>query len=132
MPNPELHAQRIAGLVARLDDAANRLATRLEGAGDRAERATSGWTAAQIGAHVALVNDSFSKVVDGSAPAAKPAPEGFVERPWAAIASGVPARLEAPVRVAPLEKRSGQEAGRMVRESAARLVVRASTTSPPT
>jgi len=121
MSNPGSHAHRIADLVARLDEAANRLATRLERAGDRAEHARSGWTPAQIGAHVALVNNSFCTVIDGTAPAAKPAPEGFVERPWAAVVSGIPGRIEAPARVAPPDDVSGHDAARMVRESAARL-----------
>jgi hypothetical protein len=121
MQNPTAHAQRIADLVTRLDEAADRLATRLERAGANAERTDSGWTPAQIGAHVALVNDSFTTVVDGSAPAAEPAPEGFVERAWAAIASGIADRLEAPARVAPPASVSGPEAARMVRTSAARL-----------
>ena len=81
MQNPVSHAQRIADLVTRLDEAADRLGTRLERAGDRAEHADSGWTAAQVGAHVALVNNSFCAVVDGSAPAAKPASEGDVRTP---------------------------------------------------
>ena len=121
MQNPVSHAQRIADLVTRLDEAADRLATRLERAGDRAEHADSGWTAAQVGAHVALVNNSFCAVVDGSAPAAKPAPEGFVERPWVDIASGIADRLDAPARVAPPATVSGSEAAHMVRDSAARL-----------
>ena len=121
MQNPGEYARRITDLVARLDEAADRLATRLERAGDRAEHAESGWTAAQVGAHVALVNTSFSTVVDGSVPAAKPAPEGFVERPWADIASGIAGRIEAPARVQPPEKISGTEAALQVRNSAARL-----------
>ena len=121
MQNPETHAQRIADLVTRLEEAANRLATRLERAGSRAEQATSGWTAAQVGAHVALVNVSFSAVVDGSVPAAKPAPDGFVERSWVEIASGIAERLEAPGRVQPPATISAAEAAQQVRASAARL-----------
>jgi hypothetical protein len=111
----------MADLVARLDEAANRLATRLERAGERAEQTRRGWTPAQIGAHVALVTNRFCTVVDGSVPAATPAPEGFVERPWAAIVRGIPERIDAPARVAPPDVVSGQDAARMVRESAARL-----------
>jgi uncharacterized damage-inducible protein DinB len=115
------YSQRIADLVVRLDEAAERLATRLERAGSQAEHAASGWTAAQVGAHVALVNDSFSKLVDGSVPAAKPAPEAFVERSWADVASGVADRVEAPPRVQPPATISGGEAAQQVRASAARL-----------
>lgn len=121
MENPTAHAQRIADLVARLDEAADRLATRLERAGHRAEQSGSGWTAAQVGAHVALVNHSFSTVVDGTAPVAKPAPDGFVERPWSEVASGISDRIEAPGRVQPPTTVSGQLAASQVRDSAARL-----------
>ena len=121
MQNPGTHAERIADLLARLNEAADRLATRLERAGSQAEHAASGWTAAQVGAHVALVNDSFSKVVDGSVPAAKPAPEAFAERSWGEVASGIADRIEAPPRVQPPATISGAEAAQQVRASAARL-----------
>ncbi len=119
---PMSHAQRIADLVARLDEAAARFLARLEGAGGRAEAApATGWTVAQIGAHVALVNDNFTSVIDGSNPAAVPAPEGFVERPWSEIAAGIPARIQAVARFEPPPVVTAAEAAARVRESTARL-----------
>jgi DinB superfamily len=115
------HAERIADLLERVDQASSRLAARIEDAGDRARLATTGWSPAQIGAHVAMVNREFAALIDGSAPQAGPAPDGFVERSWSEIAKGIPERVEAPSRVAPPAEISGQEAAARVRQSATRL-----------
>ena len=130
MSNAGSHDARITDLVSRLDEAADRLATRLERAGPRAAQATEGWTAAQIGVHVALVNDNFTGVFDGSNPAPAPAPEGFTERPWSEIAQGIPARFSAPTRFEPPADVSGDEAARMVRQSAARLAAAVAQVTP--
>ncbi len=64
---------------------------------------TGGWTAAQIAAHVAVVNRVFSAIVSGRIDRATPPPDEFVERPWSEIATGLTGRLEAPASVtAPL------------------------------
>ena len=115
------HAERISTLVARLDEAADRLATRLERAGARAEQAATGWTPAQLGAHVAMVNDNFTSVFDGTNPAPAPPPPDFKERDWSTIATGIPARFEAPKRFVPPAGVSAADAAEMVRASAARL-----------
>jgi hypothetical protein len=73
------HEARVAGILTRFDDTAARLVARLEGAGDRSAPADGGWTPAQIGAHVAMVNSSLASVIDGSGPGATPPPDGFVE-----------------------------------------------------
>ncbi|MGH9176522.1 MAG: DinB family protein [Vicinamibacterales bacterium] len=115
------HTQRTDDLLARLDEATRRFVSRLERAGPLAEAATTGWTAAQVGAHVALVNDNFTTVFDGSNPALRPPLEEFVERPWSAVAAAIPERLEAPARFIPPAGISGAEAAERVRQSAARL-----------
>jgi hypothetical protein len=115
------HTQRISDLLARLDEATTRFVARLERAGAQAEATTTGWTVAQIAAHVALVNDNFTSVFDGSNPALQPPPPDFVERPWPVIASGIPERVDAPTRFAPPAGVSGAEAADRVRQSAARL-----------
>lgn len=115
------HAERIADLLERVDRASSRLAARIEDAGVRARLATTGWSPAQIGAHVAMVNREFAGLIDGSAPHAAPAPEGFVERPWPEITKGIPERVEAPSRVAPPAEISGEEAAALVRQSATHL-----------
>ena len=85
------HAARVADILSRLDETSQRFVARLERAGPRGQQASEGWTAAQIGMHVGLVNDSFASVIDGSGPGASPPADGFVERTWEEIASQVPA-----------------------------------------
>jgi len=121
MPMPMSHTERIADLVARFDEATSRFVARLERAGAQAEVAASGWTVAQIGAHVALVNDNFTSVFDGSNPALMPPPADFVERPWTAIVSGIPDRFAARARFTPPRTVTGADALTQVRQSAARL-----------
>jgi DinB family protein len=95
------HEARVAGILTRFDDTAARLVARLEGAGDRSAPADGGWTPAQIGAHVAMVNSSLASVIDGSGPGATPPPDGFVERAWADMIRNVPERNQAPARFVP-------------------------------
>lgn len=124
------HDQRIADLLARLDEAGNRLATRLEGAGDRGNTATAGWSAAQVGAHVALVNAEFAALLDGTTTVAAPPADDFVERPWADIARDIPDRVEAPARLAPPADITVREAAARLRNSTARLRTAIATLSP--
>lgn len=118
---PVPHEQRIADLVSRFDAAIARFCARLERAGARAGQAADGWSAAQIAAHVALVNDSFAGVFDGRNPAPVPPPHDFVERPWSEVARGIPERLTAPARVAPPDRVSADDALTTLKDSAARL-----------
>jgi hypothetical protein len=101
MGTPIAHSARIADLLARIDEATTRFAGRLERAGDRAARADVGWSPAQVGAHVAMVNDSLASVIDGTTSGAVPAAEDFKERSWPDIVGQVPARNEAPARFVP-------------------------------
>lgn len=81
-----------------------RLVKRLRAADDgAAERAPEGggWSAAQIGWHVALVNTRFAALIAGDVPAAKPLPDDFVEKAWPAIAAEMPAKLQAPAAAVP-------------------------------
>jgi hypothetical protein len=115
------HTGRIADLLERVDQASSRLAARIEDAGERATLATTGWSPAQIGAHVAMVNREFAALIDGSAPHAVPPPDGFIERPWSEITQAIPERVEAPPRVAPPAEISAEESAVLVRESAMHL-----------
>jgi hypothetical protein len=107
--------------LTRLDEATARFTSRLERAGARAEQAETGWTPAQIAAHVSLVNDNFASVIDGTAAVAAPPAEGFSERAWPDVASTIPSRFEAPSRFVPPDRVTSGEAVAMVRDSAARL-----------
>jgi uncharacterized damage-inducible protein DinB len=98
------HDQRIADLTSRFDSAMARFTARVSGAtAEAAERApaTGGWSVAQIAWHVGVINDAFCGLVDGSAPNVKPAPDDYVETPWAELISKVPDALEAPERFQP-------------------------------
>jgi hypothetical protein len=74
--------------VARLRAADDQAAARAPEGG--------GWSAAQIGWHVARVTTRFAGVMSGDAPGAQALGEGFAERPWASIVAGIPGRLQAP------------------------------------
>jgi hypothetical protein len=115
------HAARIADILSRLDETAARFVSRLERAGDRGQQAASGWTAAQIAAHVAMVNDNFAAVIDGSGPGAVPPPDLFVERSWPDIVGQVPARNESPARFVPPVTTTIADAISHMRSSTARL-----------
>lgn len=98
------HAARIGAIVQAFEEAMARFRSRLSSADSAAaerQPAGGGWTPAQVAMHVAMVNASFGSIVDGSRPAAQPAPEGFVERPFAVIVAGMPEKLEAPSRAHP-------------------------------
>ena len=98
------HLARVRHLREEFASANERLVKRLRGAeAEAAERAPEGggWSAAQIGWHVASVNTRFAALIAGDVPAAKPLAEDFVEKPWAAIASEMPAKLQAPSAALP-------------------------------
>lgn len=121
MQIPESHGDRIANLVSRLDETANRLLTRLQRAGERAEQATGGWSPAQIGFHVSLVNENLASMIDGTLPGATAPAADFAERPWSEVVSQVPARNESPTRFVPPERVSPREAIDRLCASAAHL-----------
>ena len=73
---------RAATILARFNAAQNSLASKLRAlpAAVAEERpAPDAWSAAQIGWHVAIVNEYLAGVLMGSKPGAEPAPPGFKE-----------------------------------------------------
>ena len=124
------HKARIQDLLTRLRETTDRFATRLENAGARAEQAAAGWTPAQIAVHVAMVNDSFAGVIDGSLPGAAAPPDGFQERVWSDVVRDVPPRNDAPSRYHPPAGVAAGDALRHFRESTARLSQALGTLSP--
>lgn len=130
MYSPESHAKRVADLLVRLNEATDRFTARLERAGERAEHAASGWSPSQIGAHVAMVNDSFAALVDGTTPVAAPPAAGFSERSWSVIASAIPARAEAPARLIPPAGVKTADAVERVRHSVNRLTAAIAALTP--
>jgi hypothetical protein len=97
------HAARIADIRARITETASRLSARLEAAA-AIQPPPGAWSAAQIGAHVALVNENLAAAIDGRSGAAVPRSPHFTERDWPDIARGVPDRNQAPSRFVPPEQ----------------------------
>jgi uncharacterized damage-inducible protein DinB len=93
----ETHAERIERMRRAYREAHDRLVSRLRSApGDLVERppAGGGWSAAQIGWHVATVDRMFAELVSGARPS-QPLPGDFRERAWAEVVAGIPQKLEA-------------------------------------
>ena len=103
MPNLESHSDRIARMRRAYEEAHGRFVSRLQSVpADLAERvpAEGGWSAAQIGWHVAAVDAGFADLMSGARPT-QPLPEDFRERQWIDVAAEVPAKLQAPRSVTP-------------------------------
>ena len=97
------HATRIGELRESFAEAHARLVARLRAASDEAaERAPAdGWSASQIGWHVAAVTTRFAGMISGDVPGAKPLDASFRERAWTDVAASIPDRLEAPTVAVP-------------------------------
>jgi len=105
-------------------EAHDRLVARLRNAPEDAVHrapADGGWSAAQIGWHVAAVDGQFADLVSGARPGAQPLAEGAAEKPWAAVVSGMPQRIEAGRRVQPPPDAQRDAVLAMLEESAAKL-----------
>ncbi|PYR89749.1 MAG: hypothetical protein DMF84_23780 [Acidobacteria bacterium] len=93
----DAHAERIARMRRAYREAHDRLVARLrEAPGDLVERtpAGGGWSAAQIGWHVATVDGMFAELVSGARPS-QPLPHDFRERAWTDVVAEIPQKLEA-------------------------------------
>jgi hypothetical protein len=120
----ETHTERIARQRAAYREAHDRLVKRLRDAPVEAvERmpAGGGWSAAQIGWHVAAVDASFAGLVSGQQPGAQPLPDGVPEKAWADIVTTIPDKLEAGKRVQPPPSVRRDEALAALGESAGKL-----------
>jgi hypothetical protein len=97
------HLARVRHLRESFAAANERLVARLRAATDEAaaHSRTGGWTAAQIGWHVAAVTSRFAGVISGDLQGAVTLPETFVETPWEQVAASVPAQLKAPDALVP-------------------------------
>jgi hypothetical protein len=77
------HDDRIRAIRTSFDQALDQLTAHLDALDDHAatKQPADGWSAAQIGWHVALTNDFLSGVLGGGVPdMIVPKPEGFVEQ----------------------------------------------------
>jgi uncharacterized damage-inducible protein DinB len=114
----------IARVRTAYGEAHARLVKRLtEAPAEAAERvpAEGGWSAAQVGWHVAAVDASFAALVSGERPGAQPLPDGVPERAWTDIVTGIPGKIEAGKRVQPPAGVRRDEALAALAESAAKL-----------
>ncbi len=120
----ESHHVRIARQRAAYHQAHERFVKRLrEAPADAAERAPAngGWSAAQIGWHVATVDATFAGLLSGTLPGAQPVPDGATIKDWAEIAAAIPDKLEAGKRVQPPPSVRRDEALASLEASAATL-----------
>ena len=83
--------------------------------------AEGGWSAAQIGWHVAAVDGQFADLVSGARPGAQPLGGGVSEKPWTEIVARIPQRIEAGKRVQPPADAQRDAVLAMLAESAAKL-----------
>jgi uncharacterized damage-inducible protein DinB len=119
----ETHSERIERMRKTYREAHERFVKRLrEAPADAVERAPAdgGWSAAQIGWHVAAVDATFAGLVSGERPGAQPIADG-AEKPWTEIVAGIPSKLEAGKRVQPPAQVRRDEVLAALEESAARL-----------
>jgi len=93
------HTDRVAHTLAAFESVMDRLLARLESASEAEAVRTppgGGWSLAGITWHVAVANEGFTSLVDGSRPLAREPQTDFVETPFAEIIAHVPDQLEAP------------------------------------
>jgi uncharacterized damage-inducible protein DinB len=117
------HLSRVRHLREAFAAANEHLVTRLRALDDdAAERPEGeGWSAAQTAWHVASVNTRFAALLAGDVPAAKPLPEGFVERPWGDIAAAIPEMLVAAAAAKPPAKVTRHDAIAALEASALKM-----------
>jgi uncharacterized damage-inducible protein DinB len=120
----ESHDELIARSRQTYRDAHQRLVKRLTDAADDAVHrrpADGGWSAAQIGWHVAAVDGQFAEIVSGARPAAQPLAPDASEKPWPDIVAGIPQKIEAGKRVQPPADVRRDAVLEMLADSAAKL-----------
>ena len=120
----ESHSELIARSRQSYRDAHERFVKRLrEAPEDAVHRAPAegGWSAAQIGWHVAAVDGQFADLVSGARPGAQPLAGGAAEKAWTEIVAGIPQRIEAGKRVQPPPDAQRDAVLAMLAESAAKL-----------
>ena len=117
------HYARVRHLRESFAEANERLVARLRRVDDHAAQRSpgGGWSAAQIGVHVARVTTRFAALIAGDAPGVEALPEGFQERPWTTIVPEIPDRLQAPGAFAPPAHATREEAIAALEASGVRI-----------
>ena len=132
-PKSADHLARVRHLREEFASANERLVRRLrESDYHVAERTPpdGGWTAAQIGWHVATVNTRFAALIAGDVPAAKPLPADFRERPFTDIYADFPERLPAAAAATPPPTVTRHDAVAMLEASAVKMARAFDTLTP--
>ena len=120
----ETHAELIARTRQSYREAHQRLVTRLREAPDAAVHqrpADGGWSAAQIGWHVAAVDGRFADLITGTRAGAQPLAPGTAETPWPQLLAGIPTKIEAGKPVQPPPDVRRDDVLRQLAEAAERL-----------
>jgi len=120
----ESHAERIERVRREYQAAHARFVARLTAASpDAVHRvpADGGWSAVQIGWHVAAVDATFAGLMTGEIPAAKELPDGVASKPWSEIVVAIPDKIEAGKRVQPPPSPDRDEVMTSLAESAAKV-----------
>jgi hypothetical protein len=120
----ESHTERVDRMRKAYREAHERFVARLRTAPpDAVERVPpgGGWSAAQIGWHVAAVDVQFAGLMSGERPGAQPLADGVEERPWSEIVAGIPATIEAGRRVQPPPEVRRDDVLTALAESAAKM-----------
>jgi hypothetical protein len=101
-PKLSRHYARLRHLRESFAEENERLVACLRNAQHAAERAPAGgWSAVQIGWHVATVTTRFPGLITGDLPGVERLPDDFREREWQAIAEGIPAKFRTPAGFEP-------------------------------
>jgi hypothetical protein len=126
------HLARVRHLRASFAAANEHLVKRLRAASDEAaeRQPAEGWSAAQVGWHVASVNTRFAALIAGEVPAARPLDAGFVERPWEAVAAAIPPKLQAAAAARPAGPVTRHDAIAALEASAVRMARAFDTLTP--
>lgn len=120
----DAHAEVIARSRQTYREAHERFVKRLREAPEDAVHrpaAGGGWSAAQIGWHVAAVDGQFADIVSGARPVAQPLGPDAAETPWPDLVAGMPPRIEAGKRVQPPPDVRREAVLDLLSESAAKL-----------
>ena len=123
-PERSRHYARLRHIRESFAEANERLVARLRRVDHAAaERKPDGggWSAAQIGWHVASVTTRFASLVSGEAPGVQMLPADFVERDWAEIARQIPAKIQAAKASEPPPRVTRDEAVAALEASGVRL-----------
>jgi hypothetical protein len=118
------HLERVRHIRESFAEANERLVARLRRADHAAaERRPEegGWSAAQIGWHVAAVTTRFATLMSGESPGVQPLTADFIERDWNTIGGEIPAKLQSPRQAEPPLKVSRDEAVAALEASGVRL-----------